>query len=292
MNPENDFTVSIDHSRCIQCRLCAIECPAKTESTDHIHSNHSSPLCDKCFHCYAICPQKAIVIEGFDEEMVTDRQKINLPDLHHFLKKRRSCRRYLQKSVPKDYLDKLTESTRYCPSGGNVQDLSLTVITNQTIRKQLEEQIIGYYDKIIKLLRIPLVRLFMKFLGDAKVKETARDKDFFTKIEGIYTRLKAGENSLFWDAPLVMIFHSYRLLPTAYEDCILAAYNVVLSANALDLGSCFVSLSQQAIASSNSIKELIGIPKSDFIYSVLVLGFPAVRYRRIPPRREKQVKLG
>ena len=292
MNTKNDFTVSIDHSKCIQCRLCAIECPSRTASADHIHSDHSSPLCDKCFHCYAICPQNAIRIQGFDEEQVKDGQKISLPDFQFFLKKRRSCRKYLRKPIPEDYLDKLIESTRYCPSGGNVQDLSITVIKDPLKRELVEEEIIRYYDKIIRFLRIPLVRLFMKFFGDAKVKETANDKDFFKKIEGIYARLKAGENCIFWDAPAVMIFHSDRLLPTACEDCILAAYNVVLSANALDLGSCFVSLSQQAIASSNRIKELIGIPKPDFIYSVLVLGFPAVRYRRIPPRKEKQVMLG
>jgi nitroreductase len=129
----------------------------------------------------------------------------------------------------------------------------------------------------------------MRFSGDAKVKETAKDPEFYTRIRQLYFRMRAGENNIFYDAPLVMLFHTKRLLPTALEDCILAAYNVVLTAESLELGSCFVSLSQQAISSSRKISESIGIPGGERIHAVLVLGFPAVHYRRTAPRKEKNV---
>ena len=102
--------------------------------------------------------------------------------------------------------------------------------------------------------------------------------------------MKDGENNIFYDAPLVMLLHTSRLLPTALEDCILAAYNVVLAAETLKLASCFVSLSQQAITAKGKIKQVIGIPRQDHIYAVLVLGFPAARYRRVAPRKEKNVQ--
>jgi nitroreductase len=121
------------------------------------------------------------------------------------------------------------------------------------------------------------------------MNETARDKGFFIKIEDIYSRMRKGEKNIFYDAPAVMIFHTSRLLPTALEDCILSAYNVVLAANSLGPGSCFVSLSQQAITSSPSIKRGLGIPLSDQVYAVLVLGYPALKYRRIPARMEKNL---
>ena len=199
-------------------------------------------------------------------------------------------RKFDQKPVPHDYLKLLTDAARFSPTGGNVQDLSITIINNHETRKELEDEIIAYYDKIVRMLRNPLLRYCLRFSGDAKVKETAKDKDFFTKIERIYSHMKDGENNIFYDAPLVMLFHTSRLLPTAHEDCILAAYNVVLAAETLKMGSCFVSLSQQAITANNKIKQVIGIPRSDHIYAVLVLGFPATSYRRVAPRKEKNVQ--
>jgi len=286
----NDFTIQIDTEKCIQCRLCSIECPANTSGIEEIRSNHNSRRCDRCFHCYAICPQNAIQIQGIEEELIHFGQHIDYADLLLLYKQRRSMRKFDQNLVPNNLLKLLFDAARYSPTGGNVQDLTITIINNLETRKELEVEIIAYYNKMIRMLRNPLLRYCLRFSGDAKIRETAKDKDFLHKIGGIYDLLKERGNNIFHDAPLVMLFHTGRLLPTAHEDCILAAYNVVLAAETLKLGSCFVSLSQQAIATDNKIKQMIGIPRSDHIYSVLVLGFPATSYRRVAPRKGKKVQ--
>ena len=285
----DNFIIKVDLDKCIQCRLCAIECPSRTASRHEIRANQASPHCDKCFHCYAICPEHAIQIAGVQEELVIGNPKLDYHTLLHFLKQRRSIRKFNQKPVSDQFLNQLADAAKYSPTGGNAQEFSITTINNQETRIELENAIINYYDRIIRMLRFPIVRLFMKLFGDAKVKETAKDKEFFIKIEEIYSRMKKGEKNIFYDAPAVMLFHTSRLLPTALEDCILGAYNVALAAVSLGLGSCFVSLSQQAISSSRSIKKELGLPSSDQVHAVLVLGFPAVKYRRIPPRKEKNI---
>lgn len=285
-----DFTIQIDTKKCIHCRLCSIECPAKTSGIDEIRSNQNSPHCDRCLHCYAICPQNAIQVQGIEEELIPVSHHIEYADLLLLYKKRRSMRKFDQKPVPNNFLKLLTDAARFSPTGGNEQDLSITIINSPETRKELEDEIITYYDKIVRMLSYPVVRFCLGFLGDEKVRETAKDKDFFTKIERIYGQMKNGGNNIFYEAPLVMLFHTSRLLPTAHEDCILAAYNVVLAAESLKLGSCFVSLSQQAINAENKIKQVIGIPRNDHIHAVLILGFPATRYRRIAPRKEKNVQ--
>lgn len=286
---KNSNVVYIDHDKCIQCRLCAIECPANTASSDQIHSDQHSEFCDRCFHCFAICPQHAIQVKGVKEELVPVQSEITYQSLLMHLKKRRSHRNFKRVAVSNDALKLLTDAAKYSPTGGNAQELSITIINNRDTRLELERAIHAYYDKIVKMLRNPLVRFIMKFSGDAKVRETARDPGFFAKIEKIYREMKKGVSNIFWDAPVVMLFHTGRLLPTALEDCILAASNVVLAATSLHLGSCYVSLSQQAINSSKKIKQLIGISPSDQVHAVLVLGYPAIRYRRVVPREDKNV---
>ncbi|HER40043.1 MAG TPA: 4Fe-4S dicluster domain-containing protein [Salinimicrobium catena] len=285
------FKTSINEDKCIQCRLCFIECPSKTGSNNDIRSNRNSEKCDGCLHCYSICPESAIEIEGYSEDVNQCNIGVAYNDLLNFLKLRRSIRKYKPDLVPDSILNQLTESAKYIPSGGNAQELSITIIKNTELRSRLESEIIQYYDRIVKLLKNPLIRFLMKFSGDPKVKATAKDKNFFEKIKDIYDRLKNGGRDIFYDAPVIMIFHTSRLLPTAYEDSLLAAYHVMLSAHSHKLGTCFVSLSQQAIAASKKIKKLIHVPPEDFIYAVIILGFPAVKYRRNPPRIEKNINL-
>lgn len=287
---KNDLNIHIDTKKCIQCRLCSIECPADTSGVDEIRSDQNSPRCDRCFHCYAICPQNAIQIRGIREELLPVGQPIKYADLLMLYKKRRSMRKFDQKPVPHNLQKHLTDAARFSPTGGNVQDLTITIINSLETRKQLEAAIVAYYDKIIRMLRIPALRYGLRFSGDAKVRETAKDTNFFAKIERIYIQMKDGRNNIFYDAPLVMLFHTERLLPTAHEDCILAAYNVVLAAETLNMGSCFVSLSQQAISADRRIRRVIGIPRSDIVHAVLVLGFPATSYRRVAPRKEKNIQ--
>jgi nitroreductase/Pyruvate/2-oxoacid:ferredoxin oxidoreductase delta subunit len=264
---KNHHVIAIDEEKCIQCRLCAIECPANTAAHDQIHSDPHAEFCDRCFHCYAICPQHAIQVKGVEEETIPEERQIEYQDLLMHLKRRRSHRNFKRLPVSNDVLGMLTESAKYSPTGGNAQELSITIINNTDTRKELESAIINYYDQLIRLLRNPVIGFVMKFSGDAKVRETARDSGFFIKIEKIYREMKTGVS----------------------EDCILAASNVVLAATSLQLGSCFVSLSQQAINSSKKIKQLMGIPSTDQVHAVLVLGYPAVRYRRVVPRDDKNI---
>lgn len=288
---DTNFETSINEDKCIHCRLCLIECPSKTGVDGDIRSDRNSIKCDGCLHCYAICPEHAIEIKGLPERNDRTSSVITYEELLSFLRQRRSVRRYKPNPVPDEIIDQIVRSAKYTPSGGNEQELSITIIENQEIRSRLEAEIIQYYDRIVRLLKIPLVRFLMSYSADPKVKATAKDKDFFVRIEEIYDRLKNGDRDIFYDAPVIMIFHTDRLLPTAYEDSLLSAYHVMLSAHSHKLGTCFVSLSQQAIAASKKIKKIIQIPPEDFIYAVIILGFPAVKYRRNPPRIEKNINL-
>jgi nitroreductase len=83
----------------------------------------------------------------------------------------------------------------------------------------------------------------------------------------------------------VIFVHSQALIPTPLEDSILAAYNIVLTAETMGLGSCFVSLAQNAMNSSRALKKIVGMDPREQIHAVVVVGYPAVRFRRAIPRR-------
>jgi nitroreductase len=202
---------------------------------------------------------------------------------------RRSYRWFLNKPVPGEILDNLLNAARYIPSGGNDHRFEITVITSEKKRAQLLEAIYSYYQKIYKLLNNPLLMQVAKRIGDPKVKATLNDPFNYKKIMNVISQLREKKDVVFYHAPAIFIFHTDRIMPTAMEDCILAAYNVSLLSETLGLGSCFVSLSQQAITNDKKCKEILSIPSSHRVHAVVIAGYPERIYERPAIRKPQHV---
>jgi hypothetical protein len=136
-----------------------------------------------------------------------------------------------------------------------------------------------------------LLQIVAKQFGEKKVKETLRDPFYFKKILNHIEDIENKDDPVFYHAPAIFIFHTNRIMPTAKEDCILAAYNVVLVSETLGLGSCFVSLSQQAISNSNKCKKILSIPASHRVEAVVIVGHPKRFYKRPAVRNSKKVSI-
>jgi ferredoxin len=96
--------VIIDNDTCIQCGMCALECPAEiiTEQENNIVLQHSE-RCIFCGHCKAVCPEDAIRIPSLDDQefMAMSYSDVAIdPDrLMNFFRFRRSVRQYKDKPV-------------------------------------------------------------------------------------------------------------------------------------------------------------------------------------------------
>ena len=67
---------------------------------------------------------------------------------------RRSIRRYEQKEIPKDVLDKILEAGRQAPSAANKQPWHFIVLTDSEIKKELSK---GMFNRFIKDAPITVV---------------------------------------------------------------------------------------------------------------------------------------
>jgi nitroreductase len=127
--------------------------------------------------------------------------------------------------------------------------------------------------------------------SDAETRGFLKDPFYYRQITYLLEQFDRGLDPIFYHAPVVILVHSKRLIPTPREDCVLAAYNMVLMAESVGLGSCFVSLAQKGINSSPFLKRLLGMDSAEQVNAVIVLGYPSVQYHRpvyrdfIPIRR-------
>ncbi len=202
---------------------------------------------------------------------------------------RRSYRRFLKEPIPKKILNQLVNAANYIPSGGNDHRIDISILISEEKRSELLSAIYTYYKHIKKLLKNPFLRIIAKQLGDAKVKATLRDPFYFNKILNHIEKIGTDDDIVFYDAPLVFFFHTSRIMPTAKEDCVLSAYNVVLMSETLGLGSCFISLSQQAVTNNKKCKKILLIPQSHRVEAVVVIGYPERIYKRPVLRNSKPV---
>ena len=283
----NYSQIKVDYSKCRDCGICADECPNHKKKNGHSHVDHDYEFCDRCLHCYAVCPTNAIVVNV--QEQALKKIKVEPDSLTSLFMHRRSYRRFLDKPLSDINIEKLIKAATYIPSGGNDHRINITVLTAIEKRIELLSAIVEYYAHIKKLLKNPLLRIVAKQFGDAKVKATLKDPFYFKKILKHIEDIKNIDDPVFYHAPSVFIFHTDRIMPTAKEDCILSAYNVVLMSETLGLGSCFVSLSQQAITNSKKCKNILSIPKSHRVEAVVIVGHPKRIYKRPASRKPKHV---
>jgi nitroreductase len=87
---------------------------------------------------------------------------------------------------------------------------------------------------------------------------------------------------VFWDAPALVLICGSRANPEAVSDCCRAAQNLMLSAHARGLGTCWVGAPLPWLASPGIAEEL-GVPHAFDPLVAMVLGHPA----ESPPGRPR-----
>ena len=188
-------------------------------------------------------------------------------NVYDLMMKRRSARVFKDKKVGDEIIDKLLDSANNCPSGGNIQPIS--IITVQSVEgREMLEKIIGAQPWV---KNAPLLMIFCIDFYRIKKWAEISDTDF------------QGENAL-----------SHFLI--AYADLMCAAQNVVILSESFGLGSVYVGSIQGVI---DDIREKFLIPKLVLPMMLLCIGYPESIPNNIPKlnrniivHKEKYVSLG
>jgi len=178
--------------------------------------------------------------------------------LNEAIAQRRSIRNYLEKSVPKEVIERLIEAAIWAPSGSNAQPWAFSVIENTDKLYQLSQEIKAYL--LENLDRIPNLQ---------KYRETLSNPDY----------------RVFYNAPcLLTIYAKYQSGPNAVGDCYIASQNVMLAAHDMGLGSCFCGFAIQYL-NEPDVKKRYGVAEENQAVAPIMLGYPAVAPP--PPLRKK-----
>lgn len=187
------------------------------------------------------------------------------------IKSRHSTRKFLQKPVEKEKLDLVIEAGRFAPSGGNNQTTHFIVIQDKVV---LEE-----------LARIAREEF-------AKMELTP---DTYASLATAIKLSKKGTYVFHYNAPVLILTANRIDYGNNMADCSCAVENMMLMANELDLGSCWINqvnwLNRNPVMVA-CLKKL-GMQEGETVYVSMVLGYPdtedGLPFRRVVERKGNPV---
>ena len=142
----------INKEKCIGCMKCINDCVSGNLSLDKdnkVQVNGSS--CLYCGHCEAICPNNAIVLDGFEDETIEyeEQTRLNPNELLMAVRTRRSIRKFIDKSIEENIVNQILEVGRITPTAVNSQKIRYIILGDK--QDELEASCVKYFRRLSKL---------------------------------------------------------------------------------------------------------------------------------------------
>ena len=175
-----------------------------------------------------------------------------MENILEFIKSRRSTRKYKTENVPEEQLGQVIEAGRFAPSGGNCQSTHFIVVKNKEILTELADLVQQEF---------------------AKMEVTS---GLYKSIVNSINASKKGNYVFHYNAPALIITANQKDYGNNIADCACALENMMLMANALDLGSCWIN--QLKWLNENPVileyMKKLGMDETERVYGALAVGYP------------------
>ncbi len=166
---------------------------------------------------------------------------------------RRSTRNYKPDAVEKEKLDQILKAAQQAPSGGNNQTNHFLVIENRNVLQ-----------KLTALTETAFARM------DA-------DEHTYASLRHAIEASKKGGYVFCYNAPLLIAVANRKDYGNNMADCACAIENMMIAANALDLGSCWINQLRWLNEDPDLVNYLqtLGMKENERVYGAVIIGYPA-----------------
>ena len=164
---------------------------------------------------------------------------------------RRSTRRFQKRIPDEETILRIVEAGRYAPSGGNSQTSRFFVIRDAAVLDRLADMAKGAF---------------------AKMEVT---EGMYPSLVSSITRAKSGSYRFHYDAPVLIVLANKKDYGNNIADCACALENMMILANDMDLGSCWIN----QLKWLNEDEDLLayfrsfGLKEDERVYGALALGY-------------------
>lgn len=166
---------------------------------------------------------------------------------------RRSTRNFMPDPVEQEKLDRILEAGRQAPSGGNNQTCHFLVIRNRDVLDRLA------------------VMAETAFAG----MEIA--EDMYASLKHAIAASKQGGYRFCYNSPLLIAVANRTGYGNNIADCACAIENMMVAANAMDLGSCWINQLKWLNEEPGITAYLrgFGLRENERVYGAVAIGYAA-----------------
>jgi nitroreductase/NAD-dependent dihydropyrimidine dehydrogenase PreA subunit len=266
----------VDPEKCNRDGICVEACGRRLiemEKPDSVPTliTGVEELCINCGHCVAVCPSGALALHTMRPEDCPQIKKellIDLEQAEQFLRSRRSIRNYKDKPVERDKLNKLIQASGYAPSAKNARPVHFLVIENKTKVRRISGLVVDWIRMAIK--------------EDPALAKTSH----FDRLVALWDE---GKDPICRNAPHLIIAHAAKNGQMAQVDCILALAYSELIAPSLGLGATWAGYVMIATTFYPPLIEAMNLPEGHQCFGVMMVGYPKLKFVRMPLRNPPAV---
>lgn len=184
---------------------------------------------------------------------------MSISDTLKTIKARRSIRSFEEEQIKDGELQSILEAGLYAPSSGNQQAWHFTVIQNRELLEWLNHT----------------------------AKEAAKQLD----NEHIRKMAENEKLNIFYGAPTLIIVSGNEQAMAIESDCAAANQNMLLAAEAIGLGACWINFVLFAFnpPHGKDYSKELGIPEGYKPYCSIILGYKKQEAVNAPPRKSDLV---
>ena len=168
------------------------------------------------------------------------------------IKTRRSTRKFKARPVEMEKLQQIVEAGRFGPTGGNAQGNHFFVIT-----------------------KIESIMVLRELVQTAFAKMELRD-DLYKSLKNSIMLSQKGNYSFSYNAPVLIVVANKKDYGNNMADVACAVENMMLAANELDLGSCYINqlkwLNEEP--SIRGYLGTLGLKDDERVYASVAIGYP------------------
>lgn len=262
--------IQIDRELCTGCGICARVCSMaciRLEEGKAVFKGEKR--CITCAHCMAVCPQRAVSTDIYDDsesrERIPDMELASGEGMKNRMMLRRSIRAYRKEVPSQRELEEILDGARYAGTGGNRQALRYAAVCERM------EEVTGEAARILGYL--------------------SETQGFYAPAYGrIYKENLKGNDVLFYGAPLlVLVIGNKKKGFNVKKDGGLASAYIQLMAETMGIGSCINGFFGDAVENSSALRDMLGISEEECLVQAIAMGYPLISYLRSAPRRKLDV---
>lgn len=189
-----------------------------------------------------------------------------MPDIFETIMHRRSIRRFEPKQIEETALQQILQAGLYAPCAGGRQGVIFAVCQDKEVNERL--------GKIKRANSNPRMATATSFVF--RERPSIADDPKLTNA--------------FYDAPTVITLFAPKNFLFSVDDCAVAAENMMLAADALGIGSCYIGQGWPAFAApyGQEILRQWNIPADHYAVMQLLLGYAKEGDKHPTPKPRKE----